>query len=87
MASRLLQELKRRKVVQVAIVYAVVGFGVTQVAPYGLALILLSVGDVDGALDQLERGLHERTVNLPFIGQTDSPTWRPLYDHHRFQAV
>jgi hypothetical protein len=32
MASRLLQELKQRKVVQVAIVYAVVGFGVTQVA-------------------------------------------------------
>lgn len=45
MASRFLEELKRRKVVQVAIVYAIVGFGVTQVAD----VILPNLGIPDWA--------------------------------------
>jgi hypothetical protein len=46
MASRVLQELKRRKVVQVAVVYAVVGFGVAQVA--GVMLPNLGLTDWTG---------------------------------------
>ncbi len=49
-----------------------------------IASLYRDVGEVEKALDWLERSLEQHDPNLPYIGLTG---WNELYDHPRFQAV
>jgi len=72
MASKVLKELTRRKVVQVAIGYAVAGFGVIQAD--------------DAMLPNL--GIPSWGVTLvAMLVVRCSAAWRPLHPHPRFQVV
>jgi TolB-like protein len=49
-----------------------------------IARFYRDAGEVEKALDWLERSLEYHDPNLPYIGVTG---WEDLYDHPRFQAV
>jgi serine/threonine-protein kinase len=49
------------------------------------AMVTLALGDVNGALDLLERAMEERAFTMIFIGIY--PPWRVLRNEPRFQAL
>jgi tetratricopeptide (TPR) repeat protein len=49
-----------------------------------IAVFYRDAGEVETALDWLERSLEQHDPNLPYIGLSG---WEELYDHPRFQAV
>ncbi len=49
------------------------------------AAIRAALGDIDGALDLLERAYEERDVRLAFLGA--DARWKPLRQQPRFQAL
>ena len=49
------------------------------------ALVALALGDVNGALDLLEKSVEERAFTTIFIGIY--PPWRALKDQPRFKAL
>jgi serine/threonine-protein kinase len=51
---------------------------------FWIAKFFRDVGELEEALDWLERSLEQDDPNLPYIGLTG---WEELYDHPRFQAV
>jgi hypothetical protein len=59
-------------------------FEETHVPAFWIAKLYRDVGEVEKALDWLERALEQHDSNLPYIGLLD---WNELYDHPRFQAV
>ena len=59
--------------------------GEEYISPYIISGALLQTGDVEQALDYLEKALEDRDPILPGIGGT--PRWRPLYGNSRFEAV
>jgi TolB-like protein/tetratricopeptide (TPR) repeat protein len=54
------------------------------VAALDIALLFRDAGDLEKALDWLERALEQQDPNLPYIGLWG---WNELYEHPRFQAV
>ena len=59
-------------------------FDQTYAAALDIASLYRDVGEMEEALDWLERSLEQHDPNLPYIGVTG---WEELYDHPRFQAV
>jgi Flp pilus assembly protein TadD len=55
------------------------------VPPTSLAAIRAALGDVDAALDELERGFAVRDVRLVYM--KDDPRWAPLRGQARFAAL
>jgi hypothetical protein len=60
------------------------GFGKTNQAASVLAFLHWELGEVEMALDWLERCLEQHDANLPYLGLWG---WEEVYDHPRFQAV
>ncbi len=59
-------------------------FEETYAAALDIASLYRDVGEMEEALDWLERSLEQHDPNLPYIGVMG---WEELYDHPRFQAV
>jgi tetratricopeptide (TPR) repeat protein len=59
-------------------------FEETQLGARWIAKFFRDAGEVEKALDWLERALAQRDPNLPYIGLAG---WEELYDHPRFQAI
>jgi TolB-like protein/tetratricopeptide (TPR) repeat protein len=55
------------------------------VPPYNIAMIYAGLGDTEGALHWLEKGLESRDVRLVFL-QAD-PRWDPIRQEPRFQTL
>jgi tetratricopeptide (TPR) repeat protein len=49
-----------------------------------IAVLYRDAGEVEKALDWLERALDQHNPNLPYLGVSG---WQELYEHPRFQAV
>jgi tetratricopeptide (TPR) repeat protein len=59
-------------------------FEETQLGARWIAKFIRDAGEVEEALDWLERAMEQHDPNLPYIGLAG---WEKLYDHPRFQAV
>jgi TolB-like protein len=55
------------------------------IPPYGTALTLLGLGDLDRSLEQLELGYERRDTGLMFLPV--DPKWDPLRGHERFERL
>ena len=54
------------------------------VSPFMLAKVHIGLGELDEALDQLEKTYAERSPTLLYLQR---PEWDPLRDHRRFQDL
>jgi serine/threonine-protein kinase len=54
-------------------------------SPYFAALVLIALGELEEALDYLERALEERSPLLVWVGER--PVFDPLRDHPRFRRI
>ncbi len=54
-------------------------------SPFRFALVHLGLGELDEALDWLERAESERSARLSGIGV--APRWDPLREYPRFESL
>jgi TolB-like protein/tetratricopeptide (TPR) repeat protein len=59
-------------------------FEKTHLSASGIAVLFREAGEVEKALEWLERALEQHELNLPYIGLWG---WEELYEYPRFQAV